>query len=439
MIKVSVIMPCLNVVKYIRSCIDSVICQTLKDIEILIIDAGSTDGTLDILSEYEKKDSRIHIVHLKKRSYGYQMNIGISMATGEYIGIVETDDFIQHDMFEVLYEEAVREHADYIKGTSEGFYQSPAGIEWRFLILPWPDLQDKSAVVPRETPEIFLNDNFLWNGIYRTEFLKKIKFNETPGAAFQDIGVLFQIASRAEKGVYVNHLVYNYRQDNLGASSYNQKSLLYVAEEYKNIEQFLPDLSREWEDVYYLKMGRLCIDRFLFMTRSGQYWYESERGIEELRKKLLRAAKERKDYLEGGLDWSQLQMFMENPYLLYESLQKEYLDKKRNLFAVLDKVKGKKVYIFGAGKYGMFVHMFLHLHNIEVIAFCDNNSRRWGQKVQTIPVISPNEAVVGESDAFYVAAVKGSVQKITEQLIQLGIEKNRITFYDSEISMYLLI
>lgn len=439
MIKVSVIMPCLNVVKYIKSCIDSVICQTLKDIEILIIDAGSTDGTLEILSEYEKKDPRIHIIHSKIKSYGYQMDTGISLAAGEYVGIVETDDFIQPDMFEVLYEEAAREHADYVKGTSEGFYQSSAGIEWRFPILPWSGLKEKNVVVPRETPEIFLNDNFLWNGIYRTEFLKKIKFNETPGAAFQDIGALFQIASRAEKGVYVDHLVYNYRQDNLGASSYNQKSLLYVAEEYKNIEQFLPDLSQEWKDVYYLKMGRLCIDRFLFMARSGQYWYESEKSIEELGKKLLLAAKERKDYLEGGLDWSQLQMFMKNPYLLYESLQEEYLDKKRNLFVVLDKVKGKKVYIFGAGKYGMFLHMFLHLHNIEVIAFCDNNSRRWGQEMQTIPVISPNEAAVGEPDAFYVAAVKGHAREITEQLLQLGIEKNRITYYDSEISMYLLI
>ena len=87
----------------------------------------------------------------------------------------------------------------------------------------------------------------------------------------------------------------------------------------------------------------------------------------------------------------------------------------------------------------MFLHMFLHLHNIEVIAFCDNNSRRWGQEMQTIPVISPNEAAVGEPDAFYVAAVKGHAREITEQLLQLGIEKNRITYYDSEISMYLLI
>lgn len=432
-------MPCLNVVKYIKSCIDSVIHQTLEDIEILIIDAGSTDGTLELLLEYEKKDSRIHIVHSKKKSYGYQMNTGISLAMGEYIGIVETDDFIQHDMFELLYKEAVRENADYVKGTSEGVYQSADGIEWRFPILPWPGLQEKKVVIPREIPEIFLNDNFLWNGIYRTKFLKKIKFNETPGAAFQDIGVLFQIASHAEKGVYINHLVYNYRQDNLGASSYNTKSLLYVAAEYKNIEQFFPKLSRDWKDVYYLKMGRLCIDRFLFMARSGYYWNESEKGIEELRKKLLSAVEERTGYLKERLDWSQLQMFMTNPYLLYESLRNEYLDKTKKLFNVLETVKGKRVYIFGAGKYGMFIHMFLHLHNVEVIAFCDNNSRRWGQTVQTIPVISPVEAVTGGSEVFYVAAVKNHIQEIIEQLLRLGIEENRITFYDSEIGTYLLI
>ena len=126
-------------------------------------------------------------------------------------------------------------------------------------------------------------------------------------------------------------------------------------------------------------------------------------------------------------------MFMTNPYLLYESLRNEYLDKTKKLFNVLETVKGKRVYIFGAGKYGMFIHMFLHLHNVEVIAFCDNNSRRWGQTVQTIPVISPVEAVTGGSEVFYVAAVKNHIQEIIEQLLRLGIEENRITFYDSEI------
>ena len=91
---ISVIMPSYNVARYIRVCMESVLAQSLQDMEILAIDAGSEDGTLDILREYADKDERICLVHSEKKSYGYQVNLGIQMARGKYIGIVETDDFI---------------------------------------------------------------------------------------------------------------------------------------------------------------------------------------------------------------------------------------------------------------------------------------------------------------------------------------------------------
>ena len=86
--KVTVIMPSLNVRKYISTCIESVLAQTLQDIEILAVDAGSDDGTLEILQDYARRDERIRLIHSDKRSYGYQINLGISLAQGDYIGIV---------------------------------------------------------------------------------------------------------------------------------------------------------------------------------------------------------------------------------------------------------------------------------------------------------------------------------------------------------------
>lgn len=438
MVKISVILPCLNVEKYITRCIESVIHQTLQDMEILLIDAGSTDGTLEILSEYKKKDSRIHIFHSDIKSYGYQMNWGISLAKGEYIGIVETDDIMQADMFETLFNEAVLENADYVKGTSEGFFQSPYGVEWRYTITPYPNLNEKCITVPKEMPELFLFDNFLWNGIYRREFLKKVKFNETPGAAFQDIGALFQIASKAEKGVYLEHMVYNYRQDNSAASSYNEKSFLYAATEYQYIEQFLPDLSKEWEDTYYLKMGGLSINRFLFMAGSGHYWKESEAGIEELRKKLLFAVKNQKITPENFLNWKKLLLFLENPYELYQSLRNEYYIKLKGLYSILKLVKKRKVYLFGAGEYGRFIHTFLSLNNVEAVAFCDNNIQKRNEIIQNLPVLAPEETISKKDDACYIITASKYVQEITEQLLQLGVNQNRITFYNAGIDMYLL-
>ena len=92
--KVSVIIPVYNVEKYLRQCLDSVINQTLKDIEIICVDDGSTDNCPNILDEYAAKDARIKIIHKKNEGYGKAMNVGISHASGEYIGIVEPDDYI---------------------------------------------------------------------------------------------------------------------------------------------------------------------------------------------------------------------------------------------------------------------------------------------------------------------------------------------------------
>ena len=115
--KISILIPSLNVEKYVTQCIDSIINQTLSDIEIICIDAGSTDGTLDILTEYEKKDSRVKLVKSSKKSYGYQMNLGLTLATGEYVGIVETDDYVSENMYECLYCLTENGTIDVVKGT----------------------------------------------------------------------------------------------------------------------------------------------------------------------------------------------------------------------------------------------------------------------------------------------------------------------------------
>lgn len=121
-------MPSLNVAPYIKNCIESVINQTIKNIEIICVDAGSTDGTLEVLREYEKKDSRIKVILSNKKSYGYQMNLGIDIAKGEYLGIVETDDFISSEMYEELYTIAKEKKLDFIKADFYRFTVSPNEI-----------------------------------------------------------------------------------------------------------------------------------------------------------------------------------------------------------------------------------------------------------------------------------------------------------------------
>ena len=94
MAEISIIIPVLNGAAYIRECLDSITEQTFSDIEIIPVDGGSTDGTVEIIEEYVTKDTRIKLLHSKKRSMGYQYNLGISAAKGRYIGFCESDDYV---------------------------------------------------------------------------------------------------------------------------------------------------------------------------------------------------------------------------------------------------------------------------------------------------------------------------------------------------------
>ena len=117
---VSIVVPIYNVEKYLKQCLDSIISQTLKDIEIILVNDGSKDGSLKIIKDYAARDNRIKVVDKANTGYGNSMNIGLSKATGKFIGIVESDDYIEPDMFETLYNLAVRDKLDVAR--SEFFY-----------------------------------------------------------------------------------------------------------------------------------------------------------------------------------------------------------------------------------------------------------------------------------------------------------------------------
>lgn len=167
---ITVILPSLNVEKYIRECLDSVIHQSFEKLEILCIDAGSVDGTREILETYAEFDSRVKVVYSDVKSYGAQINVGIAMAKGKYVGVVETDDFIENHMFEKLYSIAEENNLDFVKADFRGFrtlrngkYIYDEGRIWKN-----DDLYGKVVSVEL-FPELYLRDVSIWKGIYKTE------------------------------------------------------------------------------------------------------------------------------------------------------------------------------------------------------------------------------------------------------------------------------
>ena len=123
--KVSVIIPVYNVEEYLEECMESVIHQTLKEIEILCVNDGSTDHSLQILEQYAKKDDRIRIISQKNGGYGKAMNQGLDAASGEYIGIVESDDYADPEMFEEMYNVASSNQLDVVKSGFYYYYSIP--------------------------------------------------------------------------------------------------------------------------------------------------------------------------------------------------------------------------------------------------------------------------------------------------------------------------
>jgi glycosyltransferase involved in cell wall biosynthesis len=249
--KVSVIMPSLNVAPYIRECIESVINQTLKEIEIICVDAGSNDGTLEILHEYATKDSRIKLINTNKKSYGYQINLGIDVARGEYMGIVETDDYILPNMYEELYETAKIKNSVIIKSDFQRFWGN--GLQRKFEYIPL--IEDNSlyekVINAHDTPRIMYANNINPTGIYLLSFVKdkNIRLNETPGAAYQDNGLWFQLFTQAEHIYFIHKAFYMIRRDNPNSSIKNTGKVFCMCEEYDFIRNFLsrnPSLEKKF-------------------------------------------------------------------------------------------------------------------------------------------------------------------------------------------------
>ena len=217
--KVSILMPAYNVESYISECMESVINQTLHDIEIICVDDGSTDSTGEILDEYADKDERIKVIHKSNSGYGCSMNIALQQATGEYIGIIETDDFAELNMYEELYDIAKRCNADVVKSNYFTYVSDPEPKSNYFEVLETYDLYNK-VFRPSDHQEIFRVRPCIWTGLYRRDFLieNNISFTETPGASYQDTAFAFKIWASAERACLIKDAYLHYRIDNASSS-----------------------------------------------------------------------------------------------------------------------------------------------------------------------------------------------------------------------------
>lgn len=426
-IKVSVIMPSLNVVEYIEECVQSVMDQSLQEIEIICIDAGSSDGTRQILDKLSRKDARIRVIDSEIKSYGYQVNLGLQVARGEYIGIVETDDYVNGNMFQRLYEEASGQNLDYVKSNFRYFIELEGHRIYRKgRVLAADDASSECVLIPSTKPNFFVCDASIWTGLYRREFLNKnhIRLNETKGAAYQDIGFLVQVQTYAKRAMYLPDFLYYYRIDRMEASSYKGEVLQYLYQEFKWLFQdkkmeVIKGIAQKLVSCFLCELDKVL--RKVGYDSDSIYLGENYQWLQANILAIIRnGVIEEQDFSEK--EWNRLQTALCDVGGYANWLRENDHNKKEKDMQVLQNVSYGPIVIFGGGNYGVLTFLWLKENQKDVVAFCDNDVALWGKEIGRLPVMSPEKAVKEYPQACFVVANKNHAEQMKRQLKQLGVD-----------------
>lgn len=222
-IKVSIIMPIYNQEKYIKECLQSVIDQTLKDIEIIVVNDGSTDSSMEIVRKIAKKDNRITIIDKANSGYGNSVNMGLDKATGDYIGIVETDDIISSTMYEKLYNLTQNGTIDLVKGNFYDYYCNADGSKYAIVNEERKTVVENKPCNVRTEQQILWGHPSVWSAIYKRSMIEEnhIRFIEAKGGGWVDNPFFFETLFHANKYVWTSEPLYYYRKTNANSSSNN--------------------------------------------------------------------------------------------------------------------------------------------------------------------------------------------------------------------------
>ena len=235
-------MPIYNVSRYLDQALECAKRQTLRDIEIICVNDGSTDDSLDIIRKWAEGDDRFVIVDKVNEGYGVAMNTGIEKAAGEYIAILEPDDLVPLSMYEDLYDAAKTNDLDIAKGDFYKFTENESGNRaLRYINIDLSGRLYGQVLDPSETTELLSMVTYTWTGIYRKEFLERngIKHSETPGASYQDIGFFWKTTACAKRVMLINKPYYMYRADNPNQSVKKRDKVYFRDQEYDRIMDFL--------------------------------------------------------------------------------------------------------------------------------------------------------------------------------------------------------
>ena len=303
MIDVSVLVPIHNAEKYLRKSIGSIQAQEVQNIEILCLDDGSTDNTLQILRELQAEDDRIKVFSREDRGYGITMNELLDLAEGQYVINVDPDDWIEPNMFTKMLSEMDKD-VDYVKCSfvyecKEGqlnYYYSDDAVEF----CPRKLNYDMKA-------RFFASQVAIWTCMIRRSFIEKhrIRFNPTPGAAYQDTAFLFQLNACANKVRVLPDVLYHYNKLNDNASTLSTRYPFAPVIEYN----FMTDWSMKHPRYGMYVRSVLC------KCRLGSYMWNMTRI--EPKDRLMFADLVKQDF-RNDWNWLDVRMFSEKEFNAFQ-------------------------------------------------------------------------------------------------------------------------
>jgi len=265
---ISIIVPIYGVERYIKGCIDSIINQTYKNLEIILVDDGSLDNCPSIIDEYAKKDSRIKVIHKKNGGLSSARNEGLKIATGKYLGFVDGDDTIKPEMYEVLINLINKYNSDVAISSFE-----KVCIDDNDNIIFNNEEQKKleeKVITKSETLKMMMLDgdvgNFVCTKLFKKELFDGITFPE--GRVYEDAATTYKLIDKSNKIVFTNLRLYNYLYGRVGAitSSFTPKKILDSLESYHGQYSFLVNNYKDISDyvrVSWIKMFTSAMEKIM--------------------------------------------------------------------------------------------------------------------------------------------------------------------------------
>lgn len=289
---ISVIIPVYNVEKYISECLDSVINQTYKNLQIILVDDGSTDFSGKICDVYAEKDNRITVVHQKNAGAGAAKNTGLELIEGDYFSIIDSDDYIELDMYEKMVNSLEKYNADIVQCLFRNVFVN--------------DSFDRKYKIKSNYPKVLTSKRFLkeylydWkyaifaNKVFKSSLLKDIRF--PVGRKIDDEFFTYKLVCNAKKVVNIDNILYNYRMRKTSVMNENNSDrLIYdridcFIERYNYVSDIYPSLKKKYnlklyDDLLYFKDS--AKDNGKILSLINNFSRKKSNGFDKLYQKIM--------------------------------------------------------------------------------------------------------------------------------------------------------